>query len=102
MGGLSDLLDVLKQVRHNGRTMNITKARKEFYSIANQVNESHEEVTVLNSATGNNIVIISEDDWNAIKETLFLNSIPGMAESIIAASTEPLDEASKYQEDEAW
>lgn len=84
------------------RTMNITKARKEFYNIANQVNESHEEVTVLNSATGNNIVIISEDDWNAIKETLFLNSIPGMAESIIAASTEPLDEASKYQEDEAW
>lgn len=84
------------------RTMNITKARKEFYNIANQVNESHEEVTVLNSATGNNIVIISEDDWNAIKETLFLNSIPGMAESIIAASTEPLDETSKYQEDEAW
>lgn len=84
------------------RTMNITKARKEFYNIANQVNESHEEVTVLNSATGNNIVIISEDDWNAIKETLFLNSISGMAESIIAASTEPLDEASKYQEDEAW
>ena len=82
--------------------MNITKARKEFYNIANQVNESHEEVTVLNSATGNNIVIISEDDWNAIKETLFLNSIPGMAESIIAASKEPLDEASKYQEDEAW
>lgn len=84
------------------RTMNITKARKEFYNIANQVNESHEEVTVLNSATGNNIVIISEDDWNAIKETLFLNSISGMAESIIAASKEPLDEASKYQEDEAW
>lgn len=82
--------------------MNITKARKEFYNIANQVNESHEEVTVLNSATGNNIVIISEDDWNAIKKTLFLNSIPGMAESIIAASKEPLDEASKYQEDEAW
>lgn len=84
------------------RTMNITKARKEFYNIANQVNESHEEVTVLNSATGNNIVIISEDDWNAIKETLFFNSIPGMAESIIAASKEPLDEASKYQEDGAW
>ena len=57
---------------------------------------------MLNSATGNNIVIISEHDWNAIKETLFLNSIPGMAESIIAASKEPLDEASKYQEDEAW
>lgn len=84
------------------RTMNITKARKEFYNIANLVNESHEEVTVLNSATGNNIVIISEDDWNAIKETLFLNSIPGMTESIIDASKESLDEGIEYNEDEEW
>ena len=43
----------------------------------------------------NNAVLISEDDWNAIQETLYLCSIPGMRESIIEASKEPLEESIK-------
>lgn len=41
----------------------------------------------------NNAVLISEDDWNSILETLYLCSIPGMRESILEASKEPLDES---------
>lgn len=47
----------------------------------------------------NNAVLISEDDWNSIQETLYLCSIPGMRESILEASKEPLD---KSVEDLGW
>ena len=43
----------------------------------------------------NNAVLISEDDWNSIQETLYLCSIPGMRESILEASKESLEESVK-------
>ncbi|MGN1413427.1 MAG: type II toxin-antitoxin system Phd/YefM family antitoxin [Anaerovoracaceae bacterium] len=84
------------------KTISITNARKEIYNIANDVNEFHEEVFVYNAATGNNMVILSEQDWNAIQETLYLNALPGMAESILQARKEPLEEGVPYDESEAW
>ena len=74
------------------KTMSITNARKVIYKISEDVNELHEEVLVYNASTGKNMVIISEDDWNAIKETLHLYSVPGLVESILEASKEPLSE----------
>jgi len=71
------------------KSISITKARKEIYKLANKVNEEHRPIYVTNKS-GNNMVIISEDDWRSIEETIYLNSIPGMAESIIAAKNEPI------------
>lgn len=84
------------------KTISITQARKEIYNIANDVNEFHEEVFVYNAATGNNMVIISEQDWNAIKETMYLNSVPAMPESLQQARMEPLGEGIRYDESEEW
>jgi len=42
----------------------------------------------------NNMVMISEEEWRGIQETIYLNSIPGMVKSILAASAEPLEEGS--------
>lgn len=84
------------------KTISITNARKEIYNIANEVNEFHEEVFVYNASTGNNMVILSEQDWNAIQETLYLNAAPGMAESILQARKEPLKEGVPYDESEEW
>jgi len=84
------------------KTISITQARKDIYNIANEVNEFHEEVFVYNAATGNNMVILSEQDWNAIRETMYLNSIPGMAESLHQAKKEPLEEGLRYDESEEW
>ena len=53
--------------------INITNARKELYNLVENVN--------LYSKKGN-AVLVSENDWNAIQETVYLNSIPGMVESI--------------------
>ena len=58
--------------------INITNARKELYNLVEDVN-LYSEPTV--SKKGN-AVLISESDWNAIQETIYLNSIPGMVESI--------------------
>ena len=55
------------------------------------VNESSQPVTLTNSK-GKNAVLIGEDDWNAIHETMHLNAIPGMAESLIRGKNTSLDE----------
>jgi len=63
-------------------------ARAKLYRLIDQTNESHEPVII--SGKRNNAVLVSEDDWKAIQETLFLSSIPGMRESIINGMKEPL------------
>ena len=60
--------------------INITNARKELYNLVEDVN-LYSEPTLIVSTKGN-AVLISESDWNAIQETIYLNSIPGMVESI--------------------
>ena len=60
--------------------INITNARKEHYNLVEDVN-LYSEPTLIVSKKGN-AVLISESDWNAIQETIYLNSIPGIVESI--------------------
>ena len=60
--------------------INITNAIKELYNLVEDVN-LYTEPTLIVSKKGN-AVLISESDWNAIQETIYLNSIPGMVESI--------------------
>jgi len=57
-----------------------SKARAEFFSLMDTVNQSHEPALILGKRS--NAVLIAEGDWHAIEETLYLNAIPGMAESI--------------------
>ena len=54
---------------------------------------------IIISGKRNNAVLIAEDDWNSIQETLYLCSIPGMRESILEASKEPLEDS---VEDIGW
>ena len=70
-----------------------TAARTNLYNLIDRTKDCHEPIII--SGKRNNAVLISEDDWNAIQETLYLCSIPGMRESIIAASNEPLVESIK-------
>ena len=63
--------------------INVTKARENIYQLLSDVNTSSQPIIITNNR-GKNGVLISEDDWNAIQETLYLNSIPEVAESIVA------------------
>ena len=61
-------------------TINITKAGKELYNLVENVN-FYSEPTLIVSKKGN-AVLVSESEWNAMQETVYLNSIPGMVESM--------------------
>ena len=71
-------------------TINITNARKDLYSLVESVNLYHEPTLIVGKRA--NAVLISESDWRAIQETLYLDSIPGMTESILKGAKESLDE----------
>lgn len=71
-------------------TINITNARKDLYNLVDAVNMYHEPTLIVGKRA--NAVLISESDWSAIQETLYLNAIPGMAKSIMDGADEPLDE----------
>ena len=58
-----------------------TEARKRLYALIDEVGESHQAVQI--TGKRGNAVLLSEDDWRAIQETLHLISIPGMRESIL-------------------
>ena len=60
--------------------MTATEARKNLYKLVDSVSISHKPVQI--SGKNNSAVLISEEDWNSIQETLYLNNIPGMRESI--------------------
>ena len=61
--------------------MNVTQARANLFQLIANVNFNSEPITLTNNK-GKNAVLIGEDDWNAIQETVYLNTIPGMVESI--------------------
>ena len=80
----------------------LTNAQKNLPQLVDDVNDSSRPVIIVNEGTGKNAVLVSEDDWNSIQETMYLYSIPGMVESIKAASREPLSEYTTYDPNEEW
>lgn len=68
-----------------------TKARENIYQLIQDVNTSCTPVTITNSR-GKNAVLIGEEDWNAIEETLYLMSVPSMTESIIEGGNTDISE----------
>jgi prevent-host-death family protein len=67
-----------------------TEARRQLYSIVDRVQESHEPVWI--TGRRGTAVLVSEEDWRAVQETLYLVSIPGMRESIREGMATPTDE----------
>jgi prevent-host-death family protein len=82
-------------------TINITSARQNLFKLIQNVNKGFNPINIVNSK-GENAVLISESDWRAIEETIYLNSIPGLAESIISASKEDSEGMAVYDNGEEW
>ncbi|MFH2066729.1 MAG: type II toxin-antitoxin system Phd/YefM family antitoxin [Pseudomonadota bacterium] len=70
-------------------TLSATEARSQLYRLIDQASSSHEPI-VITSKRGN-AVLLSEDDWRAIQETMYLLSIPGMRESIREGLATPVE-----------
>jgi prevent-host-death family protein len=72
-------------------TFTVTDARANLYKLLAKVNADHVPVTI--TGKGGNAVLVSEDDWNAVMETVALHSVPGLVEDIEAGQHEPIDTA---------
>jgi antitoxin YefM len=70
-----------------------TDARSKLYRLIDEVSSSHNPVTI--TGKRGNAVLLSEEDWKAIQETLFLLSIPGMRESIRTGLETPVEECAE-------
>jgi len=71
-------------------TLSATEARKCLYSLVDDVAESHDPIQIVGKR--NSAFLVSEDDWRAIQETLYLTSIPGLRESIQDGIKSPVEE----------
>lgn len=83
-------------------TINITDARANLFKLASDVNIGHGPIIIINSK-GENAVLVSEEERNAIQETLHLTSIPGFVNDIkkIDETTE-WEKANTYDPNEEW
>ena len=70
--------------------MTAAEARSNLYRLIDSVTDSHEPVLITGKL--GNAVLISEEDWRAIEETIFLLGVPGMRESIVEGLNAPLGE----------
>ena len=70
-----------------------SEARASLYRLIDQAAASHEPVLI--SGKRGNAVLVAEEDWRAIQETLYLLSVPGMRESIKEGMAEPLGTSGK-------
>jgi antitoxin YefM len=75
------------------KTISITKARSNLYQLIDETSNIHEPIQITGKRS--NAILISEDDWRAIQETLYLISIPGMRESIQQGLKTPIDDCSE-------
>lgn len=81
------------------KVLNPSQARKDIYNLQKEIIKSHEPVLI--TGKGGNTIMVSEEDWNAIQETMFLLSVPGMREKIIKGMETPLEECVDL-EDSGW
>lgn len=73
--------------------ISVTDARAKLYALVDQASEESEPILI--TGKRNNAVLVSENDWRSIQETLHLLSIPGMRESIREGMNEPIGECSE-------
>ncbi len=73
-------------------TVTATEARRRLYNLLDDVADSHEPIQI--AGKRNSAVLVSETDWRAIQETLFLEAIPGMKASIVKGLKTPVAKCS--------
>lgn len=79
------------------KVMTVSQARSNIYKIMDETSQTHQPIII--TGKRNNVVMIAEEDWNAIEETLYLNSVTSMADSVKEAMNAP---DSEFSEDIEW
>ena len=75
------------------KTISVSQARANLYKLLEEAGESHEPLVI--TGKKGNAVLVAEEDWRAVQETLYLLSIPGMRESIREGLEVPVEECAE-------
>ncbi|MFA6628896.1 MAG: type II toxin-antitoxin system Phd/YefM family antitoxin [Sulfuricurvum sp.] len=78
------------------KVITASQARSDIYNLIDETAQSHEPIII--TGKRHNAVMLSLEDWKAIEETLFLTSIPNMAQSIVDAMNASENEFSESVE----
>jgi antitoxin YefM len=70
-------------------SLTASQARANLYRLIDETVQSHRPIAI--SGKRSNAVLVAQEDWDAIQETLYLVSVPGMRESLIKARKEPIE-----------
>jgi prevent-host-death family protein len=74
-------------------SLSATDARARLYRLIDEAAETHEPILITGKRS--NAILLSEEDWLSIQETLFLLSVPGMRESIVEGLNTPVEKCSE-------
>ena len=74
-------------------TFNATEARSKLYALIDETTITHQPIVI--TGKRGNAILLAEDDWKAINETLHLLSVPGMRESIQEGMAASLDDCDR-------
>jgi len=86
----------------NVKLVNIESARNNLFQLVHDVNTCLNQITIVNNE-GKNAVLISEEKWKNIKETLYLTSIPGLVTDINKIrEIEDWEKAKEFSSVEVW
>ena len=75
---------------------NITNFRKDIYEMLEQTIKYNEPINI--STKHGNAVVLSEEDYNSLMETLYIESIPGLKKEILEGGNTPIDECLREDE----
>jgi len=76
--------------------LSVRQARDNLYKLIDEVSEHHSPVLI--AGKRNDVVLVSKEDWDAIQETVYLNNIPNMVQSIQSAAEEPIEECTDIKD----
>ena len=74
-------------------TLTASEARAGLYRLIDEAAASHQPIHIAGKRSS--AVLVSAEDWQAIQETLYLLSVPGMRESIKKGMAEPFAKSAK-------
>ena len=78
------------------KVMSVSQVRADIYNVMDETAQTHEPILI--TGKRNNVVMLSQEDWNEIEETLYLNAIPDMVSSIQESMNAPDSEFSETVE----
>ena len=61
-------------------SLSLPEATQNLDNLINKITQNHQPVMIKGSQ--NDVIVVSKEDWSAIQETIYLNSIPGYIDSI--------------------